>query len=501
MAVEAELKFRVPVRHYKALANGRLAGGRIGPRSENDLVSTYFDTRKCKLKRHGLTLRVRDDGDKHVQTVKSANGAQFGRGEWEAEIKNGAPNLGKAQGTPLEPFASEKLRRKLKPVFETSVHRITLPLRTRRSEIELAIDRGRIVAGQRSSPVEELELELKSGRLVDLFRVARSIERKSQAELDLRSKSDRGYALARGEEHPVLSAESIALNSGLKVGEAFRIIARATARHFSGNADAVRNGDPEGIHQMRVGLRRLRAAISLFSNILSGTGTNRIKHELKWLTNELAPARELDVFVTENIEPATRDVLLRRGGKAIKKEFCARRERAFARAKEAVNGQRYRSLLVDTLQWIEADQTIASEDAKAPICKFAARLLHRRIKKLRKHGRHLDEMSARERHKLRIRAKKIRYALEFFESLFPSRHERKEISGLSRHLKKIQNALGALNDFVAHRDMAVDAALKTPARNGRARAFASGVVLGREDQAVKPLVKVAEKEVRRLEAF
>lgn len=166
-----------------------------------------------------------------------------------------------------------------------------------------------------SSPIQELELELKSGRLVDLFRIAKSIEQESQAELDLRSKSDRGYALARGDEHPVLFAETIVLTTGLKAGEAFRIIARATARHFSGNADAVRNGDAEGIHQMRVGLRRLRAAISLFSKVLSGTGTERKKQELKWLTNELASARELDVFVKENIEPATRDALLRKGAR------------------------------------------------------------------------------------------------------------------------------------------------------------------------------------------
>jgi inorganic triphosphatase YgiF len=393
------------------------------------------------------------------------------------------------------------LRRKLKPVFETSVHRVTLPLRTRRSEIELAIDRGQIVAGRRSSPIEELELELKSGRLVDLFRVARSIERRSQGELDLRSKSDRGYALAIGEKHPVLFAERIALDADLMAGDAFRVIARATARHFSGNADAVRNGDPEGIHQMRVGLRRLRAAISLFSKVLSGTGTARIKQDLKWLTNELAPARELDVFVKENIEPATRDALLRKGGKAIKKEFAARRDRAFARATEAVNSGHYRSLLIDALQWIEAAQTIANEDGKTPIRKFAAKLLRRRIKKLRKSGRHLDKMSSLERHKLRIRAKKIRYAIEFFESLFHSGREQKQLARLSRHLKKIQDALGSLNDFVAHRDMAVDAALKAPRRNGRARAFASGVVLGREEQAVKPLVKIAAEEVRGLVGF
>jgi inorganic triphosphatase YgiF len=111
--------------------------------------------------------------------------------------------------------------------------------------------------------------------------------------------------------------------------------------------------------------------------------------------------------------------------------------------------------------------------------------------------------AAQERHKLRIRAKKIRYGLEFFESLFQSKREQKQLAGLSKHLKKVQNALGSLNDFVAHRDMAVDAALRVPAPrgDGRARAFASGVVLGREDQTVKPLVKVAAKEVRRLEVI
>jgi inorganic triphosphatase YgiF len=503
MAVETELKFNVPAARLKALAKPRFRGGKIGAPTEHDLVSTYFDTAKHKLMRHGLTLRVRRDGNNYVQTIKSANGAQFGRSEWETEIKDNAPDLGKVDDTPLEPFASKKLRRKLKPVFESSVHRTTVPLRIRRSDIELAIDRGHIVAGHRSTPIQEAELELKSGRPVDLFRIAKELERRSQAELDMRSKADLGYGLAEDKEKQVVFAEDIELEPDTTAGEAFRVIARASFRHFSANADAVRNGDAEGVHQMRVGLRRLRAAISLFSKVLSGVRTNEIKQELKWLTNELACARELDVFVKENIEPAKRDALLRRGGKAIQREFAARRDRAFARAREAVNSEHYRSLLIDTLQWIEADRTIATDDTKTPIRKFATGLLQRRIKKLRKQGRRLDKMSAQERHKLRIRAKKIRYGLEFFESLFQSKREQKQLAGLSKHLKKIQNALGSLNDFVAHRDMAVDAALKAPAPrgDGRARAFASGVVLGREDQAVKPLVKVAAKEVRGLEVI
>ncbi|MDH2355497.1 CHAD domain-containing protein [Bradyrhizobium sp. SSUT112] len=501
MAVETELKFRVPARYLGTVASGRVAGGRVGEQARRDLVSTYFDTRKRKLKQHGLTLRVRRDGDRRLQTVKSANGVQLGRGEWETEITDDAPDLGKARGTPLAPIASKKLRRKLKPVFETSVRRVTLPIRTRRSEIELAVDRGRIVAGHRASPIGELELELKSGRLADLFRVARRIERKSRAELDLRSKSDRGYALAHGKEHPVVFAGAIELKGDMSAGEAFRAIAVATARHFSGNTESVRNGDAEGIHQMRVGLRRLRAAVSLFSKVLSGTKVEVIKSELKWLTGELAPAHEIDVFVKENIEPASRDALLRRGGKAIKQEFCDRRDLAFDRARKAVNSERFRSLLIDTLEWIESDRTIATERAEMPIAEFVSAVLDRRIRKARKDGRHLDRMSPGARHKFRIRAKKIRYATEFFGSLFDGKGERKRLARISKHLKRIQDALGTLNDFIAHREMAVDAALHMPRRNGRAGAFASGVVVGREDRAIRPLLAVAAREARALEGL
>ncbi|WP_454631462.1 CYTH and CHAD domain-containing protein [Bradyrhizobium cenepequi] len=500
MAVETELKFRVATRNLRSLAGWRIPGGKMGERSDSDLVSTYFDTGKHKLKRHGLTLRVRQNGDKNIQTVKSANGAQFGRGEWEAEIENGVPDLREADDTPLEPLASRKLRRKLKPVFKTSVHRTTVPVRTRRSEIELAIDRGRIVAGHRASPIEELELELKSGRLADLFRIAKAIERRSGAELDLRSKSDRGYGLARGSEEQAVFAEPIELEADMTASEAFRVIARATVRHFSGNADAVRDLDAEGVHQMRVGLRRLRAAISLFAKVLPRAGTGAVKRELKWLTGELAPAREIDVFVKEQVEPIMLDRALSRGGKAIKDEFGEKRAHAFARAKRAVSSERFRRLLVDTLEWIESKPAPPTEPANVPIEKFAADVLHRRTRKARKEGRHLDRLSPRARHKLRIRIKKIRYAVDFFEGLFPAKRERRRLARLSGHLKKIQDALGALNDFVAHRKMAVAAGLQAPRKNRRARTLAAGVVVGREDKAVKPLMKVALKEARRLQA-
>ena len=218
------------------------------------------------------------------------------------------------------------------------------------------------------------------------------------------------------------------------------------------------------------------------------------------MAHELAPARELDVFVKEKLTPAARDIAPRRGGRAIEAEFSRKTADALERARRSVATARFRALLLDVLEWIETGHKV-SGDADIAVGKFARDALHRRIRKARKDGRHLIELSVRRRHKLRIRVKKIRYAVEFFESLFPGKRKRKQFERLSKHLKRLQHALGSLNDFVAHRQIAADAALNAPPQNRRARAFTSGVVVGKEIEAAKPLMKAADKEVRALRRF
>ena len=496
MGVETEIKFRMPTRHLGASSGLTVPGCKIGQRSESNLLSTYFDTPKHRLKRCGLLLRVRRTGGKHVQTIKKTSGAQFGRGEWETEIEGRTPDLDGADGTPLEPFA-KKLQRKLKPIFETSVHRTTLPIRTKRSQLELAIDHGRIIAAGRTSRIEEVELELKSGPAKDLFRVAKALERKLAAELCLRVKADQGYDLVNGKRAQAVFAEPIELEKRMTAIEGFQVIARSALRHFSGNADAVRNLDPEGVHQMRVGLRRLRAAISMFSKALPAAKTEEIKAELRWLTNELAPARELDVFLQEKIDPVAREITSQRGGKAIARQFAKKRTEALERARTAVNSPRCRALLIDVLEWIEA-QRGRTGVATSELGESAAELLDRRMRKAHKDAEKLQEMTARERHKFRISMKKLRYAAEFFESLFRSKRERKALARLSKHAKKIQDALGSLNDFIADRKLAAEAALRAPSQDRRARAFALGIIVGREDEQARPLMKAAAKQLRAL---
>lgn len=380
MGVETELKFRLPVRSMATLAKGQIPGARGGRSEHSRLVSTYFDTAKHKLRRHGLSLRVREAHGKRLQTVKSAVPDAIGRGEWEAEIGGASPDIERASDSPLQAFSAKKLKRKLKPVFRTLVQRTTVPLRSGAAEVELAIDRGRIAAGRRQSRIAEAELELKRGRPTELFRLARALERRMAAELYLASKAQRGYELGEGKENPVHFAEPIGLPHDMPAIDAFKSIARSTIRHFADNADAVRARDAEGIHQMRVGLRRTRAAISIFADMLAGGRTERVKSELKWLTGELAAAREIDVFMRKKVVPATRRSISKRGERALKSEFAARQRQAFTRAATAVGSSRYRLLLIDVHEWLQTQIQPRTKAARTEVDTFASDVLQHRLK-------------------------------------------------------------------------------------------------------------------------
>ncbi|MCK1735862.1 CHAD domain-containing protein [Bradyrhizobium sp. 138] len=499
MTAETELKFRVAPRKLSSVLRSGGSSGRRRAPSEQSLVSTYYDTSKHKFRRHGLTLRVRKIEGRYVQTVKAGGTGGLTRGEWEHEISDASPDLDKARHTPLRDLAGGKLPRKLRPLFQTDIHRMAQGRRVRNSRIELAVDRGRISAGRKSRAVAELELELKSGHVADLFRLARDLERRTGAELDLRSKAERGYQLVAASGGGAQHAEPIALKAELPPREAFRTIAHSTLRQITANADPVRDMDAEGVHQMRVGLRRLRAAISLFADVLPRASTARIKTELKWLTGELAPAREIDVFLTESIRPITEHGVPRRGARAIRKRFSGQRQAAFSRARDAIMSARYRRLLIDVIAWIEAGRPHVNDgrNEDRSITAYAAKVLDRRIRKARKQGKRLNDLEPMQRHKLRIRIKKIRYAVDFFESLY-GRRGQKELADLSDRLKQIQSALGSLNDFMAHRELATEAALTAPPAHRRAQAFASGVIVGQEREAADGLVKEAAKQLHRL---
>ena len=498
MDTEIELKFEVSPQDLRKLRAARILHRK--PRKEEELTSVYFDTPKHKLASKGVSLRVRRNGNKRLQTIKSRQfEGSFRRSELEQEIKCDIPNLRKAQGTPLAPLLTKKLKRNLKPIFETCIHRVSVPLRKNGSRIEVALDEGQVRAGQKFAPIGELELELKRGKAGDVFRLARKMGELVPAKLALKSKSERGYDLIEGRPAQAVHAEKIKLRRGTSAADAFLIIGRSVLRHITANQAAVEKADPEGVHQMRVGLRRLRAAISLFSKLLGDKQTERVRFELKWLLGELAPARDLDVYERHAVEPLRRAEPAKRGIKLLEDVLASRRAAAFARAKVAVDSPRYRSLLLDTLQWLEIGDWIrrSRRFGARPIERFAADILARRTRKAKKKVKKLSKLDTRVRHKLRIAIKKLRYAIDFFEHLFEGHKARKRVSRFKACLEHLQDCLGDLNDIKVHQELAPTLAAEKPRTKVDARAFAIGIVSARERSKMEPLLIAANKNARK----
>jgi len=460
-------------------------------------ISVYFDTDTQKLRQKGLMLRVRREGRRYTQTIKaSANSGPLERDEWETEIAGKKPDLSKATGTALEPLLSNKLRRRLKPLFETRVRRTVYPLVDDAHAIAVAVDRGRIDTGKRSQPLCEIELELERGTAEELFDIARKITQALPARLALKSKSERGYEIIDGEQELPVKAVPVDIPVGASARDAFKMIGLACLKQVLNNQPALVKDDPEGVHQMRVGLRRLRAAMSLFAALLRDAQSEAIKTELRWLAGELGPARELEVLMNRVVAPVKRRRRRWRGMPSLSQELAERRDAALARTQEAVQSSRFRALTVDIAAWLQAglwtnpQDDLVDDQGSLPIEMFAFEQLAQHWRRVRRKGRMLAQLDASSRHKLRIQTKKLRYAAEFFAALFTTKRALKRRKRFLRALERLQDGLGDLNDIAVHEKRIAALGIRRQ-RAHPSRVFAAGLLTGREDARIEGVMTAA----------
>ena len=377
----------------------------------------------------------------------------FERVEWEHPFPSHEPDLARVEGTALAPLLTPEVRAGLYPRFHTRFWRRTYQIQRDAAEIELAIDQGEITAGVLATPISELELELKAGDKGALFYLARELAETAPLTLAVKSKAERGFELLDGGDHGVERAGGIEITPDRTNAEAFRTIARGCLRQIVVNAPALRDGRPEALHQMRIGLRRLRAGIALFADIVAGQDREPIKNELRWITQELGPARDLDVFVADVLEPLLVAYPDNAEAAEAHRDITARRATAYARAKDAVGSDRLRRALLDLTAWIEIGAWADGDNARpgslagSPITEHATKQLSRLRRRVRKDGASLRDLTVRERHKLRIRAKRLRYATEFFAATFAGKKSEKRREKSLSALQDLQNSLGVLHDI------------------------------------------------------
>jgi inorganic triphosphatase YgiF len=502
MGNETELKFQVSPQEMKSLSAARSLRPMDAETTEvQKLLSVYFDTAERRLRRKGISLRVRHNGGGRVQTIKTqTSGSPFSRGQWEHKIDGDQPDLRFIRGTPLAQLRTKKLRSALSPIFVTQICRVTRLLNEDGSRIEMALDEGSVRAGRKTELISEVELELKRGKVLDLFKLAKRIGSLVPAKLAFKSKSERGYDLLADATGPSRVTDEVNLESGMSTGKAFQVIGRSILRHVVDNESAVRKGDSEGVHQMRVGLRKLRAAISIFAELVDDRQTQRIESEIIWMTGELGSARDLDVYIKTRIEPLRKLRPRKSGLREFAGDLAIRRRTAFKKMKHAIDSPRYRSLILDILQWIEAGEWLKHSKSGAcrPVHRFAAKSLAQQCKKVLRKQKGVAEFDSRQLHKLRIRFKKLRYSCEFFGSLFDSRkmsHRRRRFTDC---VADLQDNLGALNDISVHQKMATAlVAEKTSTQHPKCD-FAAGIVSGREQGEIETFLKTVSKTARKL---
>ncbi|MBF0153003.1 MAG: CHAD domain-containing protein [Magnetococcales bacterium] len=208
--------------------------------------------------------------------------------------------------------------------------------------------------------------------------------------------------------------------------------------------------NPEGVHQIRVALRRLRSALVLFRRVVPREVTALLDEEMRWLALEVASARDLDVLLNETLKHMTGRISLPDGERRLRNLVQLRREAAYQQVRHALDGERYQrfkesfSRWIDEQAWYQSD--LAAEQREGlmqTIDLYAAVILEKRFGKLLRQGAAMGKMSPAELHQLRIACKKFRYALEFFNPLFGSKGE---VSVLFGNLKKLQELLGIMND-------------------------------------------------------
>jgi inorganic triphosphatase YgiF len=471
--------------------------------TQETLISTYYDTPDSALDQRGLTLRVREQGGHFLQTVKEgdlASGDLLSRGEWEDAIPEGRPDPDAAQSGPRLP---EGAARDLRPVFVTEVTRTIFVIEPLPGTvIEAAVDEGEIraVDKDRAEPISEVELELKGGDAAALYDLATGLLEAAPLRIETRSKSERGYRLVECGDAAAAAVhgEAVILDPDMTVEAALQKIGRSCLAQLLRNEPAVLSAQPEGVHQMRVAMRRLRSAISSLKKILPEEDVQWVTRELRWLGGTLGPARNLDVFAAELLPAARTGLPDEPGWDDLGATLDRLRAAAYDQIREAILSRRYSASMLRLLRWFEASgwrRHSASDEPDpmtSPIRGIAPGVLDRRRRTVKQRGEGFAGLAPRERHKLRIAVKKLRYTVELFGSLF----DEEELERFVRRLKRLQSDLGYANDIRVAHEFVTELFAQIEPRSPAAHAWVA--VLETHDQMLASRERKLRRNRRRL---
>lgn len=430
-ALETELKVGIPVAALAGLGQ-RLSTIASGGEQQH-LRAIYYDTPDRRLKKANMALRVRGESGQLVQTVKAGRCMNAGFhqvAETDNIVKGWKPEPALITDVSIRTALMECLGgEELVPVFETQVERRIWHFPWENGVVEVALDEGRIVAGAATQAISEIEFELKTGEPETLFSLARHLLANEVAQFNLSSKAARGHGLTKGRAEPDLSSSKPTKQKpGLSARQGLEQAMNGLAPVIGGRLFQVFTDEhPEGPHQLRVALRRLRVVLALFRPVIDGGLKKELTTQARKLGQILSRIRDADVL----IERIGRD-------DALAASLDRWRDGIRLGVRQELLDEAASGFVLNLIQLAALGGWGREGSWKADT--LAAEKLTRMGDKAEKLGDRLAILGEEKRHEFRKLLKNIRYTIEFTSFAKGSK------SFLSP-LKQLQEDLGLLNDF------------------------------------------------------
>lgn len=435
------------------------------------LEAVYFDTADLRLLRRGVTVRFRR-GEQPAE-MWTANLPQqvpaLGLSRREISLPGGPASMpmlledlvrGWALGAPLMPVARLRTLRHRTTLFRGNGRTVAVV-----DDDEVSIlHRSRVAARFR-----ELELELVDGAPDKLLvRLAQRMRSAGAQEIDQIPKLVRALGPSALEPWELAPRK---LGSRPTAAELITSVLVGSAAHLVDHiAAVVLDEDLEGVHQARVGMRRLRSDLRTARPLLHGKAVAPLRRELDWLMSQLGEVRDLDVLIERlRIDVKSLDPVDRRAADGVLAQALEDREAAYQRIRADLRTPRCAALLEETAH-AATSPPFKGRVSGRPADEVLPRLVRRPLKELRREARKQGKVPDDDGlHRLRIGVKRARYGAELAAPAAGKKARR-----AARKLAEVQDVLGEHNDAC----VAGERLRGLGERTGLAGAWAAGLLGG-----------------------
>ena len=404
---------------------------RIKPTGSTSHVEVFLDTDDHRFERAGYALRVRRAGrgkgagaDATMKAIATDPPDERSRREVSERLQSADPELlAEGDGPVAARVRALAGRKRMRMQFEVRTRRRLLSVEAEGlppGEIVLDEIAIRPAAGGAPTRLHRVEIEAPEAALAALRPFAERLQNACRLQPAKLTKYEAG-ALAAGLKTVPVAFGSTSIEAEDPIGRVGLAVLRRQFAALRAREPGTRLGDDsEELHDMRVASRRLRAALSLFADFLPPSAEN-VRDDLRWVAHTLGAVRDLDVQLEQldgwlvDLPETDREALI-----AVSSLLEAKRSAARETMLDVLDSRRYELFVGRFGRLLRSARGRRSGPASLPARAVAPDLIEERFRALRKAADQIeDDSSAAEYHRVRIRGKRFRYALEFLAELYP----------------------------------------------------------------------------------